>query len=92
MVVAMMNSHSLTGRVLAGPLMRSAGDFGNPAFRGVEMPGTGGIGQSRAIARAYSALAMGGSELGILPRTMHALMARSVPPTRGERDLVLGCT
>jgi len=33
---------------------------------------------------------MGGSELGILPRTMHALMARSVPPTRGERDLVLG--
>ena len=89
MVIAMMNRRSLTGRVMTGPLMRSAGDFANPAFRGVEMPGTGGIGQARAVARAYSAMAMGGGELGIRPPTMDALKAQGVPPTGGERDLVM---
>lgn len=42
------------------------------------------------IARAYSAMATGGSDLGITPRTMAALEAPAVAPTGGENDLVLG--
>ncbi len=90
MVLGMMNPHSLTGRVLGSPLMNMGADFGNPAYRGVEFPAQGGIGQARAIARAYSAMAMGGEELGITPATMAALKAPAVPPRRGELDLVLG--
>jgi CubicO group peptidase (beta-lactamase class C family) len=90
MVLAMMNPRSLTSRVLASPLMSMGADFANPVYRRVEMPAVGGIGQARAIARAYSAMATGGRELGITPRTMDALKAPAVPPSRGERDLVMG--
>jgi CubicO group peptidase (beta-lactamase class C family) len=90
MVVAMMNPHSLASRVIGSPLMTLGADFANPAYRGVEFPATGGIGQGRAIARAYSAMATGGSELGITPRTMAALEAPAVAPAGGETDLVLG--
>jgi CubicO group peptidase (beta-lactamase class C family) len=90
MVLAMMNPRSLSSRVLNSPLMAKGADFSNPDYRGVEFPATGGIGQARAIARAYSAMTMGGSELGITPATMAALKAPAISPTRGERDLVLG--
>jgi CubicO group peptidase (beta-lactamase class C family) len=90
MVLAEMNPRSLTSRVLASPLMSMGADFTNSDFRGVEFPAHGGIGQARAIARAYSAMAMGGGELGITPATMAALKAPAVSPTRGERDLVMG--
>jgi CubicO group peptidase (beta-lactamase class C family) len=90
MVLAMMNPRSLASRVLNSPLLAKTADFTNPDYRGVEFPATGGIGQARAIARAYSAMAMGGGELGITPTTMAALKAPAVSPTRGERDLVIG--
>ncbi|HET8579625.1 MAG TPA: serine hydrolase domain-containing protein [Nitrospiraceae bacterium] len=90
MVLAFMNPGSLTSRVLNSPLMVQGADFANPACRGVEFAAHGGIGQARAIARAYSALAVGGGELGITPKTMAALKAPAVAPTGGERDLVLG--
>jgi CubicO group peptidase (beta-lactamase class C family) len=90
MVLGMLTPRSLTSRVLASPLMSMGADFTNPAYRGVEFPAHGGIGQARAIARGYSAMAMGGGELGITPTTMAALKAPAVAPTGGERDLVLG--
>jgi CubicO group peptidase (beta-lactamase class C family) len=89
MVLAMMNPRSLTSRVLASPLMTMGAEFANPAYRGLEFPATGGIGQARAIARAYSAMAMGGGELGVTSATMAALMAPAVAPARSERDLVM---
>lgn len=89
MVIAMMNPRSITTRVLASPLMSMGADFANPAYREVEFPATGGIGQARAIARVYSAMAMGGAELGVSPQTMAALRAPAIAPTDGERDLVM---
>jgi CubicO group peptidase (beta-lactamase class C family) len=89
LMLALANPNSLTSRVLNSPLMSLGANFADPAYRGVEFPATGGIGQARAIARVYSAMAMGGSELGITPQTMAALEAPAVAPTRGERDLVL---
>jgi len=53
----------------------------------VEMPAGNGVGTARAIARAYSAFAEGGAELGITPETMARLTA---PPRPLGRDVVLG--
>jgi CubicO group peptidase (beta-lactamase class C family)/hypothetical membrane protein len=54
----------------------------------VELPAGNGVGTARAIARAYSALAEGGAELGVTPDTFARITA---PPTlAGGRDAVLG--
>jgi CubicO group peptidase (beta-lactamase class C family) len=63
----------------------------DPSTRGylaVEVPAGNGIGTARAIARAYSAFAEGGAELGITPETFARLTAPSefADPT----DAVLG--
>ena len=54
----------------------------------VEVPAGNGVGTARAIARAYSAFAEGGSELGITRETFEAITA--LPVTAGNRDIVLG--
>jgi CubicO group peptidase (beta-lactamase class C family) len=54
--------------------------------RNLEVPSQGGVGTSRAIARAYSVFATGGKELSIKPETLQALMAPAVPPTLGFFD------
>lgn len=87
--MAMMNKKSLTSAAFESSLMSKVGDIKNPKFRGVEMPSTGGIGEARAIARAYSAFATGGRELGIAPRTLQALSAPDQPPGRGIFDRVM---
>ena len=43
----------------------------------VEIPAGNGVGTARALARAYSALAEGGAELGITPATLATLTAAS---------------
>ena len=63
----------------------------DPSTRGyleVEVPAGNGIGTARAIARAYSAFAEGGAEVGITPETFARLTAPSefADPT----DAVLG--
>ena len=54
----------------------------------VEVPAGNGVGTARAIARAYSAFAEGGAELGITPETMAALTAP--PEFARPMDEVLG--
>jgi CubicO group peptidase (beta-lactamase class C family) len=54
----------------------------------VEIPAGNGVGTARAIARAYSALAEGGAELGIAPTTFAELTA--APAEAGAMDAVLG--
>ena len=54
----------------------------------VEVPAGNGIGTARAIARAYSCFAEGGSELGITPATFERLTAP--PVMAGSRDVVIG--
>jgi CubicO group peptidase (beta-lactamase class C family) len=51
----------------------------------VEIPAGNGVGTARAIARAYSAFAEGGAELGISPATFAGLTAvNDVEPARDE--------
>jgi CubicO group peptidase (beta-lactamase class C family) len=54
----------------------------------VELPAGNGVGTARAIARAYSAFAEGGAELGITPETFARLTA--LPEVPGDKDVVLG--
>jgi CubicO group peptidase (beta-lactamase class C family) len=54
----------------------------------VEVPAGNGVGTARAIARAYSAFAEGGAELGITPGTLARLTEPPVPA--GGEDVVLG--
>jgi CubicO group peptidase (beta-lactamase class C family) len=54
----------------------------------VEVPAGNGVGTARAIARAYSAFARGGAELGLTPETFSLLTA---PPTATlPKDAILG--
>ena len=54
----------------------------------MELPAGNGVGTARAIARAYSALAEGGAELGITPGIFDSLTA--LPEVHGSKDVVLG--
>jgi CubicO group peptidase (beta-lactamase class C family) len=54
----------------------------------VEVPAGNGVCTARAIARAYSAFAEGGAELGITPETFARITAPPVVPDR--LDVVLG--
>jgi CubicO group peptidase (beta-lactamase class C family) len=63
-------------------------DWSDRRWYEVELPAGNGVGTARAIARAYSAFAEGGLELGIMPGTMKDLTAP--PVVHGDRDVVLG--
>ena len=54
--------------------------------RNFEVPSGGAVGTARAIARAYSAFATGGTELGLRPETLQALAAPAVAPAHGFFD------
>jgi len=54
----------------------------------IELPAGNGVGTARAIARAYSAFAEGGAELGITPETFASVTA--LPVVAGGKDVVLG--
>jgi CubicO group peptidase (beta-lactamase class C family) len=54
----------------------------------IEIPAGNGVGTARAIARAYSAFAEGGAELGITPATLASLTA--VHDVQRPMDAVMG--
>ena len=54
--------------------------------RNLEVPSGGGVGTARAIARAYSAFASGGRELGLRTETLDLLAAPAVPAAHGFYD------
>lgn len=89
MMLGALTPGSLTLRT-AIPGMRSNLVLNTPAYRSVEIPSAGGIGQASSIARAYSVFATGGQELGIKPETLSELQAPAQPPTPGGwRDVIL---
>jgi CubicO group peptidase (beta-lactamase class C family) len=57
-------------------------------FLEVEVPAGNGVGTARAIARAYSAFAGGGGEVGLTPEAFARITAP--PVIAGRRDVVLG--
>jgi CubicO group peptidase (beta-lactamase class C family) len=89
MVLGYMNPRSLTRRTLDNPKLHSPSDFNRPEYRCVELPAGNGIGQIRAMAKAYGVFAAGGHELGIDEDTLKALTASPTPPSLGSRDEVL---
>lgn len=58
-------------------------DPNDRAYLEVEVPAGNGIGTARAIARAYSAFAEGGAELGITPHAL-ARVTAPCPPASGR--------
>lgn len=86
-MVAFMNPRALTHRVfMDNPGAGVPFDSQRIYARNLEVPSQGGVGTARAIARAYSAFATGGAELGLRPETLQALMAPAVPPLHGFYD------
>ena len=51
----------------------------------IEIPAGNGVGTARAIARAYSAFAEGGAELGIAPHRVSAVVSCFAPPPNASR-------
>jgi CubicO group peptidase (beta-lactamase class C family) len=89
MALAFLNPRSITFRTFVNPRVRSLADIDRSEYREVEFPAGGGIGGARSIARAYSALAAGGAELGLTTETMDELTRFPAPPRRGWFDEVL---
>jgi CubicO group peptidase (beta-lactamase class C family) len=87
--LAILNPFSLTYRTLRNPHITRPGDYALEAYQAVEVPAANGIGQTRAMARAYSCLATGGQELGLRPETLLAFEELSPQPSEGNDDLVL---
>jgi CubicO group peptidase (beta-lactamase class C family) len=78
-----MNPRSRFRRSLLGSLPEEEEQI---YARNLEVPSGGGVGTARAIARAYSAFATGGKELGLREETLKQLMAPAVPPVHGFYD------
>jgi CubicO group peptidase (beta-lactamase class C family) len=79
-----MNPRSKIVRALRGSELPH--DEQHVYARNLEVPSGGAVGTAQAIARAYSAFAMGGRELGLRPETLDLLAAPAVPPARGFYD------
>jgi CubicO group peptidase (beta-lactamase class C family) len=89
MILSLMWPWSLTYRSMMNPKMRRPREMAGPQYRGIEFPSGGGIGDARSIAKAYSAFATGGKDLGISAKTMKELTAPFVPPPGGYDDAVM---
>ena len=75
------------GSLLRRSFMGLSADPNDRRYLEVEVPAGDGVGTARAIARAYSALAEGGTEIGITPETFAQVTA---PPKVTGLDVVLG--
>jgi CubicO group peptidase (beta-lactamase class C family) len=82
--LAAMNPRSRLRRALLGSELPEQGD--RIYDRNLEVPGGGGVGTARALARVYGVFATGGRELGLREETLRQLTAPPVPPIRGFRD------
>jgi CubicO group peptidase (beta-lactamase class C family) len=78
----------LPGSLLRRSFVGTNFDWNDRRTYDVEVPAGNGVGTARAIARAYSAFAEGGAELGITPETIARLTAP--PVLHGDKDVVLG--
>jgi CubicO group peptidase (beta-lactamase class C family) len=76
------------GSLLRRSFLGLKADPNDRAYLEIEVPAGNGVGTARAIARAYSAFAEGGAELGITPETFARLVA--LPDAPGGNDFVLG--
>jgi CubicO group peptidase (beta-lactamase class C family) len=78
----------LPGSLLRRSMLLSDLDMNDRRSLEIELPAGNGVGTARAIARAYSAFAEGGAEIGITPETFASVTAP--PDVTGRLDEVLG--
>ena len=76
------------GSLLRRSFVGLSADPNDRDYLEVEVPAGNGVGTARAIARAYSAFAEGGAELGLTPETFARIT--EPPVMAGARDEVLG--
>jgi CubicO group peptidase (beta-lactamase class C family) len=88
-LTAIVNPWSLAARAVKNPKVKGS-DFNNPLFLQLEHPSTIGVGEVRAIARAYAEFASGCATLGIDRTTLDSLEEPATPPPFGAFDVVLG--
>ena len=84
MALAVWNPRSNIRRALMGSELAHDEQCIYP--RNLEIPAGGGVGTARAIAKAYSVFATGGTELRLRKETMQELTAPAVPATHGFFD------
>ena len=89
MVLAGIWPQSLVAKSVRNPRFDNPAEIGGSEYRSVEIPSANGIGQARAIAKVYAALAGDGRELGISAQTRRELTAFAPAPKLGTRDAIL---
>jgi CubicO group peptidase (beta-lactamase class C family) len=90
MLIGLANPFSTTSRAMNPFDVSTPAELNAPEWRRLEIPAGNGTGTARALAQLYGALAMDGGPLGVDRGTLDALAAPGTPPTRGQRDVVLG--
>ncbi|MEB3034455.1 serine hydrolase domain-containing protein [[Mycobacterium] nativiensis] len=92
LLAASFNPFGLLARASAMPrdIKPWDGDYNRDDVRAVEIPSANGIATASAIARLYGAAATADPGLPLSAGVREALIAMPAPPTRGERDKVLG--
>jgi CubicO group peptidase (beta-lactamase class C family) len=85
-LAAMSRSSVLYRSLIANPGTGFYLDPERVVVRNLEVPSGGGVGTARGIARAYSAFATGGRELGLRAETLAALKAPAIPARHGFFD------
>jgi CubicO group peptidase (beta-lactamase class C family) len=76
------------GSLLRRTFLGAKPDWRDRRWLELEMPAGNGVGTARAIARAYSAIAEGGAEIGIMPETFASIT--SPPVVARPKDEVMG--
>jgi CubicO group peptidase (beta-lactamase class C family) len=85
---ALIRKMLMPGSLLRRSFLFADLDWNDRRSLEVELPAGNGVGTARAMARAYSAFAEGGAELGITPETLARITAP--PSTAHPKDEVLG--
>ncbi len=89
-VIAALNPLSLEARSVTPAKGLNKPEFLNrEELRTTEMPGMGGIGTARSVAKLYGSAATGGSEVGLTPTVLGDLTKVPIPPTNGLRDKII---
>jgi CubicO group peptidase (beta-lactamase class C family) len=90
LLLSMLNPRGNMSRAMRTmAFLLEPGAFDRREVRAAELPSVNGIGQVRAMARVYGALATGGSELGLTPATMRLLEEPGTDPSGSLDDLVV---
>ncbi len=81
LLLAMLNPRSMTARAFTNPkeLAMNMSVINRPDVLRLEFPSMNGVGEARAIAKVYGALATGGSGLGLARATVDELEAVVTP-------------